>query len=102
MVGGAAVLLLVSAPSIATTDWSAASGATWGAIVYSGIAGLVVAYLFWYRGVRVLGPTRTAMYVNLQPVFALAVAWAALGERPGIVQIAGAAAVMAGVLLARS
>ena len=102
MVGGATALLLVSAPSIAAADWAAASGATWGAIVYSGIAGLVIAYLFWYRGVRVLGPTRTAMYVNLQPVFALAVAWAALGERPGAVQIVGAAAVMAGVLLARS
>jgi drug/metabolite transporter (DMT)-like permease len=102
MVGGATVLLLVSAPSIAAADWAAASGATWGAIVYSGIAGLVVAYLFWYRGVRVLGPTRTAMYVNLQPVFALAVAWVALGERPGVVQIVGAAGVMTGLLLARS
>jgi len=95
-------LLLVSAPSIAAADWAAASGATWGAIVYSGIAGLVVAYLFWYRGVRVLGPTRTAMYVNLQPVFALAVAWMALGEHPGVVQIVGAAGVMTGLLLARS
>jgi drug/metabolite transporter (DMT)-like permease len=62
----------------------------------------VVAYLFWYRGVRVLGPTRTAMYVNLQPVFALLVAWAGLGEQPGLWQICGAAGVMVGVLLART
>jgi drug/metabolite transporter (DMT)-like permease len=102
MAGGATVLLAVSAPSIASADWAAASATAWGAIVYSGLAGLVVAYLFWYRGVKVLGPTRTAMYVNLQPVFALAVAWAALGERPGVVQIAGAAGVMVGLLLARS
>jgi len=102
MAGGAAVLLAVSAPSIAGADGAAAPPSAWGASVYSGLAGLVVAYLFWYRGVRVLGPTRTAMYVNLQPVFALLVAWAALGERPGIPQLAGAASVMAGLLLARS
>jgi drug/metabolite transporter (DMT)-like permease len=42
------------------------------------------------------------MYVNLQPVFALFVAWAALGEHPGVAQLCGAAGVMTGLLLARS
>ena len=32
---------------------------------------LVIAYYFWYRGVRVIGPTRTAMYSNLQPLIAV-------------------------------
>jgi drug/metabolite transporter (DMT)-like permease len=102
MVGGAIALLIVASRPVAAADWTAVGPAAWGAIVYSGIAGLVVAYLFWYRGVRVLGPTRTAMYVNLQPVFALAIAWAVLGERPGITQLVGAGAVMAGLLLARA
>jgi drug/metabolite transporter (DMT)-like permease len=102
MTGGALMLLVVSSPLIATADWRAVHISAWGAIVYSGLAGLVIAYLFWYRGVRVLGPTRTSMYVNLQPVFALIIAWAALGERPGAWQVCGAAAVMAGVLLART
>lgn len=102
MFGGALVLLVVSAPSIAATNWSALQPSAWGAIVYGGLAGLVVAYLFWYRGVRVLGPTRTAMYVNLQPVFALVIAWALLGERPGPWQVCGAICVMGGVLMART
>jgi drug/metabolite transporter (DMT)-like permease len=102
MVGGAIALLVVAWRSVAAADWRAVGPPAWGAIVYSGIAGLVVAYLFWYRGVRVLGPTRTAMYVNLQPVFALLIAWAVLGERPGVTQLFGAAAVMGGLLLARS
>ncbi len=102
MVGGAIALLAVASPSIAAADWNALRPSAWGAIAYSGIAGLVIAYLFWYRGIRILGPTRTAMYVNLQPVFGLLVAWAALGERPGIAQLFGAAGVMAGLLLARS
>jgi drug/metabolite transporter (DMT)-like permease len=102
MVGGAIALLIAAAPSVAAADWHAVRPSAWGAIVYSGIAGLVIAYLFWYRGVRVLGPTRTAMYVNLQPVFALFIAWMALGEQPGVPQLVGAAGVMAGLLLARS
>jgi drug/metabolite transporter (DMT)-like permease len=102
MVGGAIALLAVASRSVAAADWSSVGPPAWGAIVYSGIAGLVVAYLFWYRGVRVLGPTRTAMYVNLQPIFALLIAWAVLGERPGMPQLVGAAGVMAGLLLARS
>jgi phosphoglycolate phosphatase len=87
MVGGAIALLTVASPSVAGANWRAVGPSAWGAIVYSGIAGLVIAYLFWYRGVRVLGPTRTAMYVNLQPIFALLIAWAVLGERPGIAQL---------------
>ena len=102
MVGGATALLIVSAPSIAAADWAGASGATWGAIAYSGIAGLVVAYLLWYRGVRVLGPTRTAMYANLQPVIALLVAWALLREVPTVWQWVGAGTIVAGVLMTRA
>ena len=71
-------------------------------MIFSGLGGLVIAYLFWYRGVRVLGPTRTAMYSNLQPVFALAVAWLALHEIPTVGQGLGAAAIIAGVLLTRT
>jgi drug/metabolite transporter (DMT)-like permease len=102
MVGGSIALLIAASPSIAAADWRSVGPPAWGAIVYSGIAGLVIAYLFWYRGVRVLGPTRTAMYVNLQPVFALFIAWVALGEQPGLPQLLGAAGVMAGLLLARA
>ena len=101
MTGGALPLLLVAAPSLATTRWSAVGMATWGAVAYSGLAALVLAYLFWYRGVRVLGPTRTAMYGNLQPVIALAFAWLALGEVPTLAQAAGTIAIMSGIVLTR-
>ena len=101
MVGGALALLAFASPSILAADWAGARPSAWGTILYSGLAGLVVAYLFWYRGVRVLGPTRTAMYLNLQPVVALVVAWAALGEQPGLPQLLGAAGVMAGLVLVR-
>ena len=69
-------LVVLSAPALSGVDWGAVTPGVWGAVAYSGFAALVVAYLLWYRGVRVLGPTRTAMFGNLQPIIALLVAWA--------------------------
>jgi len=74
----------------------------YGALAYSAIGALVIAYLFWYRGIRVLGPTRTAVYSNLQPIVALLAAWAFLGEIPTIFQGVGAVTIIAGVFLTRS
>ena len=66
------------------------------------LGSLVIAYAFWYRGVRIIGPTRTAMYSNLQPLIAVLVAWAMLGEVPTLLQIAGAVSIMGGLLLSRA
>ena len=101
MTGGMVPMLLAATPSIAATNWGTVSAAGWGAVGYSGIIALVVAYLFFYRGVRVLGPTRAAMYSNLQPLFAMTAAWAMLGEVPHARQLLGGACIVSGLLLTR-
>lgn len=101
MLGGTVTLLLVAAPDMLAVNWGAVGVPAWGSIAYSGLLALVVAYLCWYRGVRILGPTRTAMYANLQPLIALVVAWLLLDEAPMLTQVAGAAAIMTGLLLTR-
>lgn len=101
LAGGIVPMLIAAAPSLAATQWRALGALAWGAVAYSGLLALVLAYLFWYRGVRVLGPTRASMYANLQPLFAILIAWAVLGEAPRVVQIAGAACIMTGLLLTR-
>jgi drug/metabolite transporter (DMT)-like permease len=101
MAGGSIPLLLISAPAIATTDWRSVELSVWGAIIFSGLGALVIAYLCWYRGVRVLGPTRTSMYGNLQPIVALIFAWALLHEVPTMMQGMGAASIITGLLLTR-
>jgi drug/metabolite transporter (DMT)-like permease len=102
MVGGAVPLMIASMPALAATDWAAVGQGGWWALFYSSVISMGVAYFFWYRGLRVLGPTRTAVYANLQPIIALAVAWAFLGEIPTIFQGVGAATIVAGVFLTRS
>lgn len=101
IIGGTVPLSLIALPSVSTVAWSRLPLDVWGAIVYAGIASMVIAYLFWNRGVRLLGPTRTAMFGNLQPVVALVAARIMLGERMAAWQLVGAVAIIGGVLLTR-
>lgn len=101
MVGGAIPLILISLPAIGRTEWTSVGIGAWAAVGYSGLFALALAYLFWYRGVKNLGPTRAAMYANLQPIVALGVAWATLHEAPHLLQLAGAACIMGGLVLTR-
>jgi drug/metabolite transporter (DMT)-like permease len=102
MVGGAVPLLIASTPAILETDWGAVTMSAWLALLYASVLSMGVAYLFWYRGLRVLGPTRTAVYSNLQPIIALLVAWAFLHETPTVFQAVGTATIVAGVFLSRT
>ncbi|HEX9249784.1 MAG TPA: DMT family transporter [Gemmatimonadaceae bacterium] len=102
MVGGAVPLLVASMPALVATDWSSVGTGGWLALLYSSVISMGVAYFFWYRGLRVLGPTRTAVYSNLQPIVALVAAWAFLGEIPTIFQGVGAVTIIVGVFLTRS
>lgn len=101
MAGGAVPLLAVASPQIIGTVWGTVPALGWGALTYSSILALVVAYLFWYHGVKVIGPTRTAMYANLQPVVAVIVAWLVFGDVLSPIQLAGAGSIMAGLVLTR-
>lgn len=100
--GGALVLVVVGFPALLATEWRAVPTGVWGAVLYSSLFAMTLAYLFWYRGLRVLGPTRTAVYSNLQPLVAGIVAYFALGEVPTLPQGVGAILVITGLLLTRT
>jgi drug/metabolite transporter (DMT)-like permease len=102
LIGGGVPLLIAAAPAIVATDWSRIGIMGWMALLYSSIVSMGIAYLFYYRGLRVLGPTRTAVYSNLQPIIALLIAWPLLGETPTIFQGVGAATIVAGVFMTRA
>jgi len=102
MVGGAVPLFVVALPAIVHASWSTVPLLGWGALFYSAIFALVIAYLFWYRGVRVIGPTRTAMYSNVQPLIAVIFAWVVLNETPTIWQDIGMVFIMTGLVLTRT
>jgi drug/metabolite transporter (DMT)-like permease len=97
---GSVLLLVIGIPDLVAMD-HAIPPLAWAAVVYAGVLGLGVSYLLWYRGVRVLGNTRTAAFGNLVPVFAIFMAWPLLGEVPNLWQLGGAAVIIGGVSMVR-
>jgi drug/metabolite transporter (DMT)-like permease len=102
MTGGTVALLFATPPAILATDWTRVGVSAWAAMFYASVVSMVIAYLFWYRGLRVLGPTRTSIYGNLQPVIAILVAWLFLHESPTLWQGVGTGTIMTGIYLTRS
>jgi drug/metabolite transporter (DMT)-like permease len=98
-VAGAPVLLLAGLPSMVSLEWRAVGWEGWAALAYSTVLSLLVAYLIWNRSVKVVGPSRTVIYMCLTPLVAVVAAAVLLGERPRPLQAIGAALIIAGVVL---
>ena len=75
--------------------------AAWAGIVYSALFSLVAAYVIWYTAVREVGGGHTAMYSNIVPLVAMAVAAVVVHEPLTALKIGGASAVLVGVALTR-
>jgi drug/metabolite transporter (DMT)-like permease len=101
MVIGSALYAPLGLPALLGLEWAAVSGWAWLLLVYSAVFALVVAYLIWYTAVQRVGNTRTSIYSNVVPLVAIAVAAVVLDEPITARKIAGAAAILAGVVLTR-
>jgi len=64
----------------------------------SGVA-LTVAYIAFFVGLEIVGPVKTAMLLNAEPVFTIILAAIILGDRLSIIQGVGAALVIMGIIL---
>jgi len=98
---GTAMFVPAALPALLRAPWASLSTWAWWGIVASAVLALNLAYLIWYTAVQRIGNARTSMYSNMVPVTAMALAWAVLGERIEPVQVAGAVAIVSGVLLTR-
>lgn len=78
---------------------ASASAPACAAVLWMALAGSVLTYLFWQKGIAVRGPAATSVLLNLVPVAALIFA-AAFGRLPDNKQLLGMAIAIFGVLLA--
>ncbi|MBI1801386.1 MAG: EamA family transporter [Chloroflexi bacterium] len=101
MVAGAPIVLIAGIPDLLQTNLLAVSTSTWLILVFSATFALSIGYIIWNAGVHHLGQARTANYVNLSPVVALAVGAVFLAEPIPLLKLIGAAVVLAGITLAR-
>jgi len=99
---GSLCLALFTAPEMAATDWRAVGFGTWSELLYTAIFSAALGFVWWYEGIRHLGPVRAMLYSYLIPVFGIAASAAMLGDVMSGVQMLGAALALAGVALART
>jgi drug/metabolite transporter (DMT)-like permease len=74
--------------------------ATITSVIYVVVFPSALAYLFFNRGIALIGPNRAAPFFHLMPVFGSAMAILLLGEQPRLFHLIGYALVLAGILIA--
>jgi drug/metabolite transporter (DMT)-like permease len=72
-----------------------------GMILYAGIPTSILAPFLWMEAIRLLGPSRTSLFINLSPVMTAAIAVVVLGESLHPYHLAGGVLVLLGVVLAQ-
>ena len=76
-----------------------ANATTAAAIAYVAIFPSLLAYIFYNRGVELIGPARAGLYMFLVPVFGALLAMLFLGERLHLYHALGFAFIIGGVVI---
>jgi len=71
----------------------------WAGIAFLGIACSGLAYVFWYDGLQAIPASQIGAYLYLEPLVAVAVAGAILGEPILLASVLGGAGILLGVYL---
>lgn len=82
-------------------DWGSVSLGGWAAMLYSSALSMLVAYSLWSWAIARRGVGRTVPYMFLVPILAGTLSHIFLDEDFGLLKIAGAALVLAGIGLVR-
>jgi len=96
---GAAVLFAPALREGMLGDIMTCSAENWLCILYLGVCGTVIGFVWYYRGVEKIGPVKAGLFINFVPVWAVIFACLILGEKPTGSLFAGAAFVIGGVCL---
>jgi drug/metabolite transporter (DMT)-like permease len=72
--------------------------AGWFKMGLSGLA-LTIAYVTLFIGLEIIGPVKTSLLLNAEPIITIILAAILLGERLAFTQLIGAAFVMAGIIM---
>jgi drug/metabolite transporter (DMT)-like permease len=70
------------------------------ALLYIAVFASVLAFLFWNRGVAVVGPNTAGLFIHLMPVFGTVLSITLLGEEIAAYHLVGAALVFIGIAAA--
>lgn len=71
----------------------------WGIFLGFAVVSILLPYIFFAKGLRLLEATTAGIISTLEPVIAIVVAWLTLGESMSLVQVAGTVAVVSSIVL---
>lgn len=80
-------------------DYSGVTWIGWSGIAYTAILTSVVAYIIWYWSMKHMEPSRTAIFMNLQPIVTALLAYAIMGERLSTGSVVSGAIILLGVYI---
>ena len=75
------------------------SAAQWLAIFYLGFFGTVLGFVWYYQGIKIIGPMKASQFINFVPISAVLLAFFILGEPITLSLLVGAIFVISGVYL---
>jgi drug/metabolite transporter (DMT)-like permease len=99
MIVGAICLLILLAFSSSPQPLSNVTWSAWGAIIFMAIFTSVLGYLWWNKGMAIIGATNTSLFFNLVPVVTMLLSFLT-GAVITVPQVVGTFLVILGVLTA--
>ena len=73
--------------------------AAWLSMVYLGFFGTCIGFIWYYEGIREIGPSRAGVFINFVPISAVILSFLLLGETIDASLLIGAALVLSGIYL---
>jgi len=96
---GTGILLALAWPRLPATLPLLATLSRSGALIYMGVFGSALAYVWYYDGVQRIGTMRASIFTNLEPLFGVFFGALLLGEPLGATLLIGAPLVLLGIFL---
>jgi len=96
---GTLLLALVAAPQLAELRAAQFDWLMIGALLYLGVGGTALAFVWYYTSVKKLGTATTSIFTNLVPVFGVAISVLLLGEHLLPSMLIGGAVAICGVMM---
>ena len=96
---GGGMLLAAGAPQLSSQDYGALPDTVWLAYVFSVVGPLFVTNLLWFNAIDRFGPSRAALYTNLQPFLGAVFALLILSESMTRIQVVGGLLIAGGIVL---
>ena len=93
-------LVVLGSAQLAEQEWDLGPQ-VWALFAFATLGPLVLTNLLWFTAIDQVGPSRAALFANLQPFLAAIIALVLLSEELTMLQVAGGFAIAAGIVFSR-